>query len=193
MKRVLKYTAWGLAAIVVLALAAYFWAYQVATSQYEKQWTVHKADFPIPFPLRDDELAALAVRERKFREVSGELHARIGCRPARKRDAQPSAHALVDRSRQVAVDLTGLHARNLRRDVDFTRSPTIVFIRAGRIARQIRVGEVELLDPNGSPAVTALPLDDALQTVERNRRVEDPRQSQHGVVARKPKLPVVVR
>ena len=59
MKRVLKYVAWALAGIVVLALAAYFWAYQVATNRYEKQWTVHKADFPIPFPLRDDELAAL--------------------------------------------------------------------------------------------------------------------------------------
>ena len=141
----------------------------------------------------DDELAALAVRERKFREVSGELHARIGCRPVRKRGPQPGAHVLVDRSRQVAVDLAGLHPRRLRRDVDFTRSPTIVFIRAGRIARRIRVGEVELLDPNGSPAVAALPLDDALQTVERNRCVEDPRQSQHRVVARKPELPVVVR
>jgi mono/diheme cytochrome c family protein len=59
MKRVLKYAAWGLAAIVVLALAACFWAYQVASGRYEKQWTVHTADFPIPFPLRDDELAAL--------------------------------------------------------------------------------------------------------------------------------------
>ena len=31
----------------------------MATGRYEKQWTVHKADFPIPFPLRDDEVAAL--------------------------------------------------------------------------------------------------------------------------------------
>src|SRR5438034_7471077 len=59
MKKVLKYTAWVLAAIVVLAVAACLWAYQVATSRYQKEWTVHKADFPIPFPLRDDELAAL--------------------------------------------------------------------------------------------------------------------------------------
>ena len=58
MKKVLKYTAWVLAAIVVLAVAALLWAYQVATSRYEKQWTVHKAEFPIPFPLKDDELAA---------------------------------------------------------------------------------------------------------------------------------------
>ena len=59
MKRVLKYTAWALGAIVILALAAWFWAYQVAMSRYEKQWTVHKADFPIPFPLSNDELSAL--------------------------------------------------------------------------------------------------------------------------------------
>lgn len=38
----LKYTAWALGAIVILALAAWFWAYQVAMSRYEKQWTVHK-------------------------------------------------------------------------------------------------------------------------------------------------------
>ena len=59
MKKVLKYSAWVLAAIVVLAVVASFWAYQVATGRYEKQWAVHKADFPIPFPLKDDELAAL--------------------------------------------------------------------------------------------------------------------------------------
>jgi hypothetical protein len=56
---VLKYVAWGLAVIVVFVLAAYFWADQVATGRYETQWSVHTADFPIPFPLRDNELAAL--------------------------------------------------------------------------------------------------------------------------------------
>jgi mono/diheme cytochrome c family protein len=59
MKRALKYAAWVLAAILVVAVAACLWAYQVATSRYEKQWTVHTADFPVPFPLREDELAAL--------------------------------------------------------------------------------------------------------------------------------------
>ncbi len=59
MKKVLKYSAWVLAAIVVLAVAACLWAYQVATSRYEKQWTVHKAEFPIPFPLKNGELEAL--------------------------------------------------------------------------------------------------------------------------------------
>jgi mono/diheme cytochrome c family protein len=59
MKRVLKYASWALGAIVILALAAWFWAYEVAMSRYEKQWTVHKADFAIPFPLSKDELSAL--------------------------------------------------------------------------------------------------------------------------------------
>ena len=48
MRRALKYVVWVLAALVVVALAAYFWAYRVATSRYETPWTVHKADFPIP-------------------------------------------------------------------------------------------------------------------------------------------------
>ena len=59
MRRALKYVGWGLAAIAICALAASLWAYQVATSRYDKQWTVHTADFPIPFPLRDDDGAAL--------------------------------------------------------------------------------------------------------------------------------------
>ena len=59
MRRTLKYVAWVLITLVVVALAAWFWAYQVAIGRYEKQWTVHTVDFPIPFPLREDELAAL--------------------------------------------------------------------------------------------------------------------------------------
>jgi mono/diheme cytochrome c family protein len=59
MRRALKYAAWGLAAILVLALGAYFWAYRTANARYEKQWTIHKADFGIPFPLSSSELAAI--------------------------------------------------------------------------------------------------------------------------------------
>src|SRR6516164_7066362 len=58
-KRILKYAAWAVAAVLAVALGACFWAYQVATSHYETQWTVHGANFPIPFPLREDELATL--------------------------------------------------------------------------------------------------------------------------------------
>jgi mono/diheme cytochrome c family protein len=58
-KQVLKYGAWGLAAIMGIALITWLWAHLVATSRYEQQWTVHNADFPIPFPLSTAELKAL--------------------------------------------------------------------------------------------------------------------------------------
>ena len=58
-RRILKYAAWALAAVLAAALGACFWAYQVATSRYETRWAVHAATFPIPFPLREEELAAL--------------------------------------------------------------------------------------------------------------------------------------
>ena len=59
MKKALKYTAWGLAAIAVVALIAWIWANQVATGRYEQKWTVHKAEFPIPFPLSGADIEAL--------------------------------------------------------------------------------------------------------------------------------------
>jgi mono/diheme cytochrome c family protein len=59
MKKVLMYVAWGLGTIVLVALLAYAWANHVATDLYEKPWDVHKAEFPIPFPLNDSDLAAL--------------------------------------------------------------------------------------------------------------------------------------
>jgi mono/diheme cytochrome c family protein len=59
MKKVLKIVAWGLATIVVLALVAWFIAYRIAVGRYEKSWTVHTVDFPVPFALNEDELAAL--------------------------------------------------------------------------------------------------------------------------------------
>ena len=36
-----------------------FWAYQVASGRYDKQWVVHTAGFPIPFPVNEDELETL--------------------------------------------------------------------------------------------------------------------------------------
>lgn len=59
MKRALKYVSWALALIVIVALAVYGWASYRATARYEKQWTVHEVDFPIPFALSADELAVM--------------------------------------------------------------------------------------------------------------------------------------
>jgi mono/diheme cytochrome c family protein len=52
-RKILKYVAWTLGVLVVVAIAATLWAYQVATTRYEKEWKVHDATFPIPFPMPD--------------------------------------------------------------------------------------------------------------------------------------------
>src|SRR5262245_48707969 len=59
MRRVLKWVGWGVLAIVVVALGAYVWAYSVAKGRYEHEWAVQGEDFPIPFPLSDEDLTAL--------------------------------------------------------------------------------------------------------------------------------------
>lgn len=59
MKRFLTYVAYLLAALVVLAAGAFFWFHHKAIGRYEKAWTSHTVDFPIPFPLSEDDLAML--------------------------------------------------------------------------------------------------------------------------------------
>ena len=59
MKKALRILAVVLAAIVGLAILAYGVAWGIAKSRYEKQWVAHRADFPIPFPLTEAELAPL--------------------------------------------------------------------------------------------------------------------------------------
>jgi mono/diheme cytochrome c family protein len=59
LKKSLKYVGWALGIVIVLALVAYAIAYRTAMSRYERTWTVHAVEFPIPFPLSEDEIAAL--------------------------------------------------------------------------------------------------------------------------------------
>jgi mono/diheme cytochrome c family protein len=59
MRKLLRILAWSLVVIVVLALAAYGLASWRAHDRYDKVWTAHDADFPIPFPLSDAETATL--------------------------------------------------------------------------------------------------------------------------------------
>ncbi len=59
MKKLLRILGWSLAVIAVLTTGVYAWARWVASSRYDKQWVVHEAAFPIPFPLDETERAAL--------------------------------------------------------------------------------------------------------------------------------------
>lgn len=81
MKKVLRYVAWGLAAIVLVVAGAYAWAHQLAQSRYETEWTVHAADFPIPFPLTAEQqsegLDALALAVRRGQHI---VDSRAGCK-----------------------------------------------------------------------------------------------------------------
>jgi len=59
MTKALRILAVALLAIVAFGILAYGVAWGIAKSRYEKQWVAHDADFPIPFPLTEAELAAL--------------------------------------------------------------------------------------------------------------------------------------
>ena len=59
MKKLLRILGWSLATIAGLAVIAYAVAWGIAKSRYGKQWVAHDAEFPVPFPLDDAELAAL--------------------------------------------------------------------------------------------------------------------------------------
>jgi mono/diheme cytochrome c family protein len=59
MKKLLRIVGWAAAAVAGLAILTYGAAWAVAKSRYERQWTAHDADFPIPMPLGEAELVAL--------------------------------------------------------------------------------------------------------------------------------------
>jgi mono/diheme cytochrome c family protein len=101
-KKILKISGGILLAVVVAAGGAYGWLYHKAMSRYEKHWDVQGHDFPIPFPLREDDLAALradriaagaaaadplagvdveaVARERAVRRGKHLVETRLGCR-----------------------------------------------------------------------------------------------------------------
>jgi mono/diheme cytochrome c family protein len=58
-KKFLKILGWTLLVLIVLAGGVYGWLYQKASARLHQHWDVAGHDFPIPFPLREDELAAL--------------------------------------------------------------------------------------------------------------------------------------
>src|SRR5512135_2640201 len=132
MTRVLKFLAWGFALIVVLALAAYLWAYQVATSRYEREWNVHTVDFPIPFPLSEDELAALRAERIAAGASAAEPLAGVDLQDAAlKRAIERGRHLVESRT-----SCNGCHAR------DFGGGVIIDFALVGHwVAPNLTLGE----------------------------------------------------
>ena len=79
MKTVLRYLAWSVAAIVVVAAAANVWAYRVAHGRYSTTWQVHTADFPVPFPLAADDTSGADAMTVAIRRGQHIVESRAGC------------------------------------------------------------------------------------------------------------------
>ena len=60
-KRVLKVVAFVLVALVVVGLGVYAWASMAASRKLSRSYTAHTVDFPIPFPLPEEEVRRLAL------------------------------------------------------------------------------------------------------------------------------------
>jgi len=59
MRKLFKVLGWALCALLVLAFCAVGVARAVAGRKYNKQWSTHRASFPIPFPLSAAEIEKL--------------------------------------------------------------------------------------------------------------------------------------
>lgn len=59
MKKIARILGWSLIAILGVVAAAYGVAWAVAKSRYDRTWTAHHAEFPVPYPLAEGELAQL--------------------------------------------------------------------------------------------------------------------------------------
>lgn len=118
MKKFLKILGWTLAGIAVVAVVAYAWASWASARRYDRQWEVHDASFPIPFPLDEEEIAALReanpdadpaveARDRAIARGRRLIETRLGCSACHQADF--GGAALVDEpmvGRWVAPNLT---------------------------------------------------------------------------------------
>ena len=71
MRSVVRIVAFVLAALLVVALGGYAWASFAASRKLSRTYTAHTVDFPIPFPLPEQE-----VRRRQLTPDSARLLAR---------------------------------------------------------------------------------------------------------------------
>jgi mono/diheme cytochrome c family protein len=89
MKTVLKIVGVLVAVVFVAAAGLYVWASMATSRQAARTFETHTADFPIPFPIDDEEAASLdltgdalqaAARSRAIERAEHLLSARYGCR-----------------------------------------------------------------------------------------------------------------
>lgn len=95
MKRVLKVVAFVLVALVVVGLGVYAWASIAASRKLSRSYTAHTVDFPIPFPLPEEEVRRLALtpesakllaRDRALERGRHLIESRYACTECHGRD-----------------------------------------------------------------------------------------------------------
>ena len=62
MKKVLRIIGLVLLVVIVVAAGFYTWASSVTSKKLAQKYTIHSVDFPIPFPLPDDEIKRLRIK-----------------------------------------------------------------------------------------------------------------------------------
>jgi mono/diheme cytochrome c family protein len=72
-RRVVKVVAIALAALLLVAFGSYAWASLAASRQLSRTYTVHTVDFPIPFPLPEDEVRRLRLTPDSARLLARDL------------------------------------------------------------------------------------------------------------------------
>jgi hypothetical protein len=66
----IKVVAFVLAALLVVALGGYAWASFAASRKLSRTYTVHTVDFPIPFPLPEEEVRRLGLTPDSGRQLA---------------------------------------------------------------------------------------------------------------------------
>jgi mono/diheme cytochrome c family protein len=94
-RRVVRIVLFVLVALIVVGLGLYAWASAAASRKLSRGYTVHTVDFPIPFPLPEDEVrrlgltpesARLLARDRALERARHLVESRYACRECHGRD-----------------------------------------------------------------------------------------------------------
>jgi mono/diheme cytochrome c family protein len=94
-RSVVKIVAFVLAALLVVALAGYAWASVAASRKLSRTYTAHTVDFPIPFPVPEEEVrrlevtpesARLLARDRALQRGRHLVESRYACTECHGRD-----------------------------------------------------------------------------------------------------------
>jgi cytochrome c553 len=105
LRKLLKVLGWLLVIVLMLATGALGYAYWKSNGLYHRRWTAHDASFPIPFPLSDDEIAALRTQHAPTAPAGGNALANVDLGAIATQRAAANGKRLVE----TRLGCTGCH------------------------------------------------------------------------------------